>query len=170
MVDLVAIFLPLHVDEIHNDDAADPAQLHLIGDFTRRFQVVSQDRFFLIALPHKPAGIHIDHRHSLGMVDDQISSGLEPHLAAHRTGDFLLHAQVIEQAFFFVVEMNARRLLRRKPLDEPLDRVVLLAGINQEAVHPTTEEIAHDAKTQTQVAVQEARGRLLVTLRQYVLP
>ena len=170
VVHLIAILLPLHIDEVDDDDPADPAQFHLIGHFFRGLQIVPENGLLLIALPHEPSGVDVDDGHRFGMVDHEMPAGLEPDLAAKGPRHLLLDAQMIEEAFVLIVEMDAGRLLRRKPLHEIPDRLILLARVDPEPIDFLPEEIAHDAETQTQVGMEQGRRPLLLALCQDVLP
>src|SRR5438477_14796 len=69
-----AMLLALHVDEIEHDDAAEVAQPQLPGHGLRRFQVRLEDRVVEIAATDIAAGVDIDRRHRLGLVDDEIAA------------------------------------------------------------------------------------------------
>ena len=60
MIDLVPILLALHIDEVHNDDPADPAEFDLVGDFSRCLEIIAQDRLFLVSLADEPPAADAD--------------------------------------------------------------------------------------------------------------
>ena len=104
------------------------------------------------------------------MIDHEMPTGLEPDFATEGTRHLLFHSQMIEKTFIFVVQMNARRLLRRESLHEVPNRLVLLPRVDPEPINFLPKEITHDAETQTQVGVEQCRRPLLFTFRQDVLP
>jgi hypothetical protein len=107
-----AQYLPLmlvlgHVDEIDDDDAAEVAQPQLPTDRLGRLQVGLEDGLFEIAVADEGAGIDVDGGHGLGLVDHQMSAGLELDLALQRLADLLLHPVEIEQRALALVVVDA---------------------------------------------------------------
>ena len=89
----VAVGLEDHVDEVDDDDAADIAQPQLADDLLGGLEVVSGDGLLQVAAgTGELAGVHVDHRHRLGAVDDQRAAGRQPHLAVHGLGQLLVDA------------------------------------------------------------------------------
>src|SRR6202167_3228480 len=86
---LPAMIRLLHVDEIEDDDAAQVAQTQLPGDGHRRFEIGAEYGFLQISMAYEGAGIDVDRRHRLGLVDEQIPARVERHLAIQRLLDFL---------------------------------------------------------------------------------
>ena len=73
--DQIPIALQDHVDEVHDDDAADVAQAELAHDLLGRLKVVARHRLLEVAaLPGELAGVDVDHGHGLGAVDHQGSA------------------------------------------------------------------------------------------------
>ena len=107
MIHLVTILLSLHVDKVNDDDAADPAQLHLIRHLFCRLQIVPENSLLLIALSHEPSGVDVNDGHRFRMIDDEMPTGLEPDFATESPRHLLLHPQMIEETFIFIVQMNA---------------------------------------------------------------
>ena len=59
-------------------------------------------------MPDETAGVHINGRHRLGLVDHQVSAGLEIDTAFELLADFLFHAVQIEDRPLPAVEFDAR--------------------------------------------------------------
>ena len=79
----VLVFRQHHVDEVHDDHAAQVAEPHLAHDFFRGLQVVFSDGFFQVAArAGEFPGVHVDYRHGLGAVDDEGAAGGEPYFSA----------------------------------------------------------------------------------------
>jgi hypothetical protein len=80
----LAIARPGHVDEVDDDDAADVTQPQLAHDLVGRLEVGFGDRVLeLGALPAagERAGVDVDNRHRLGVVDHQVSAARQLHAA-----------------------------------------------------------------------------------------
>ena len=87
-----------HVDEVDHDDAADVAQPELADDLLGRLQVVAgHGGLEVAAAAGELAGVHVDHGHRLGAVDDQRSARGQEHLALERLGDLLVQPVLGEE-------------------------------------------------------------------------
>ena len=74
--DLVAVRGPRHVDEVDDDDPADVAQAELAHDLLGRLDVHLRDRVLepALAAAGEAAGVDVDHRQRLGVVDHQVAA------------------------------------------------------------------------------------------------
>ena len=70
----VAVLGVLHVDEVDDDDAAEVAQPQLARDHLRRLEVGLEDRVVEAAAADEAAGVDVDRRQRLGLVDDQVAA------------------------------------------------------------------------------------------------
>ena len=104
---LLAVLLLLHVDEVDDDDAAEVAQPQLARDRHRRLEVGAEDRLLERAVADVRAGVDVDRRHRLGLVEDQVAAGLQRHLAVERLLDLLLDAVQVEDRPVAVVQLDA---------------------------------------------------------------
>src|SRR5690606_2500359 len=93
---LMAMLLLDHVDEVDDDDAAEVAQPKLARDHARRLEVGSEDRLLEVAMADVRAGIDVDRRHRLGLIEHDMAAGLQRHLAVQRAVDLVLDAVQIE--------------------------------------------------------------------------
>ena len=82
----------LHVDEVDDDDAAEVAQPQLPRDHLRGLEVGLEDRVVEAAAADEAAGVDVDRRHRLGLVDDQVAAALQIDAARERLLDLLLDA------------------------------------------------------------------------------
>ena len=87
----------LHVDEVDDDDAADVAQPELAGDLLGRLEVVPEHRLLEARPAHVLAGVHVDDRERLGVLDDERAARRQPHLAVERLVELLVHVVPLEQ-------------------------------------------------------------------------
>ena len=68
----VAVGLEHHVDEVHDDDAANVPQTQLTHDLIGRFEVVLRDGLFEVSAgSDELAGVDVDDGHGLCAVDDE---------------------------------------------------------------------------------------------------
>src|SRR5882762_3289954 len=131
-----------HVDEVDDDDAAEIAQPQLPRDAHRRLEVGAEDGFLQIAMTHIGAGVHVDSGHRLGLVDHQVTAGLQRYLALERLGDFLLDAVEVEQRARTRVQLDRRRRPGHESGGKLLHARVLGRRIHQHAAHAAGELIA----------------------------
>jgi len=78
-----------HVDEIDDDNAAQVAQAQLSRDRLRCLQIGLEDGVVEVARTDETAGIDVDRRQRLGLVNDQVATGLEV--------DSLMRVQVLRR-------------------------------------------------------------------------
>ena len=95
--DLAAVVLDLHVDEVDHDDAADVAQTQLLGDLFGGLEVVAEHRLFEVRGADVLAGVDVDHRQRLGVLDDQRAAAGQPHLAVERLVQLLVDVLALVQ-------------------------------------------------------------------------
>src|SRR3989475_12029478 len=76
-----------HVDEVHDDDAADVAQPQLARHLPRRLDVGLQDRALGVLLARVATRVHVDRGEGLGRLDDQVAPGRELHPWLEETAD-----------------------------------------------------------------------------------
>ena len=114
----VAVVGVLHVDEVDDDDAAEVAQPQLARDHLRRLEVGLEDRVVEAAAADEAAGVDVDRRHRLGLVDDQVAARLEVDAARERLLDLVLDAVQVEERPLADVVVDAigerRRVLARR--------------------------------------------------------
>ena len=96
--DLVAVVPDLHVDEVDDDDAADVAQAQLLGDLLGGLEVVVEHRLLEARRADVLAGVDVDDRERLGVLDDQRAARRQPHLAVERLVHLLVDVVLLEQA------------------------------------------------------------------------
>ena len=80
----LAVVLARHVDEVDDDDAAQVAQPQLPRDRLRRLEVGLEDRVVEVARADEAAGVDVDRRQRLGLVDDQVAARLQVDAARQR--------------------------------------------------------------------------------------
>src|SRR6478736_9436812 len=122
--DLPAVVLDLHVDEVDDDDPADVAQPQLLGDLLGGLEVVAEDRLLEVRRADVLAGVDVDHRQRLGVLDDQRTAARQPHLAVQRLVQLLVDVEAL-------VDRQAVRF-----------RVVVLDAVGQLGVE-RTDVVAH---------------------------
>src|SRR6185437_4300882 len=95
---LLAVLIAIHVDEVDDDHAADVAQPQLIRDLLARLEVGLGDRLLEPArlLADELAGVDVDRRQRLALVDDERAAASQPDLALERAIDLALDAVAVE--------------------------------------------------------------------------
>ena len=74
---LAAVLGILHVDEVHDEDAAEVAQADLPGDLGDRLEVRREDRLLERVAADEPSRVDVDRDERLGLVDDDRAAGGE---------------------------------------------------------------------------------------------
>jgi len=85
------VLLVVHVDEIHDDDAAEVPQPQLPGDRLCCFEVGLEDGVVEITAADEAAGVHVHRGQCLSLVDDQISRRTSGRRAAPAPLDLVFH-------------------------------------------------------------------------------
>src|SRR5262245_5155121 len=152
-----AVVLVRHVDEVEDDDPAEVAQAQLARDHLRRFQVGLEDRVVEVAQADEPAGVDVDRRHRLGLVDDEVAAALQLDAARERLLDLLLDVVQIEQRPLARVVLDLRQDLRHVVGGERLQAHEVLARIDHDAGGVLVDEVAQHALREHQVFVQQRR-------------
>src|SRR5881628_2532215 len=153
-VDLLAVLRRLHVDEVDDDDATQVTQADLADDLADRLEVDLEHGLLEVALADVLAGVHVDRHERLGVVDDDVAAGLEPHAAPQRLLDVLLEAERLEDRGGLLPEPHAILQRRHERLDVAGAFVVHLARVDDELVDLRREEVAHDTEGQVALLVQ----------------
>ena len=90
---------PFHIDEINENDAADPAQADLAGDFFHSGLIQKESQLPMRHIPLKGARIHIDRSQSLRVVDDKRAAGGERYFAVEECFHLLIDMAGMEERF-----------------------------------------------------------------------
>src|SRR3989338_172187 len=118
---LALVLFIFHVDEVDDDDPADIAQAQLASYRGSSFQIGLEDGLFQRAVADERTGIHINGAHRLGWINDQVTTGLERHLALQRLLDFILDAIQIEDRPFTRIVLQAVSDFRHQLINELSD-------------------------------------------------
>ena len=153
-----------HVDEVDDDDAADVAQPQLAHDLVRGLEVRLGDRVFqtgALALARERAGVDVDDRQRLGVVDDQVAAGRQVHPPLEHPVDDRVDAVGLEQRVLgLVVELDAVDQLGRGAREERHQPVVLPLVVDDRALEVLGEDVAHDTHAEVRLLEdQGGRGR-----------
>ena len=91
-----------------------------------RLEVGPQHRLLEVVLADVAAGVDVDRRERLALVDDQVAARLEPDLAAEVRVDPRLDAELVEDRLRALVELEPRLRLGDELVDELLHLLVAL--------------------------------------------
>ena len=160
----------LHVDEVDDDDAAEVAHPQLAGDDLRGLEVGLEDRVVEAAAADETAGVDVDRRHRLGLVDDQVATGLQVHAPRERLLDLVLDAVQVVQRPVADVVVDAVGQRRRVLACEVLHAHERLARVDQHARGLVGRHVAQHALREVEVLVEQRRRRRLVRALGQVAP
>jgi len=121
-------------------------------------------------MANEGTGVDVDGGHRLGLIDDQVTAGLELHLALQRLADLVLHAIEIEDGSLAGIVFDAAGQLRDELVGELAYLFIGGARIDAHLFDDGTGQIAHGAHHQRQILVNEAAGRLGATALADVVP
>jgi hypothetical protein len=167
---LLPINLFFHVDEVDDDDTADVAQPQLVGNLLDRLQVGLEDGILQVVLAHITAGVDVNGGQRLGLFDDDVTTRLEPDLAAQSAADLHLQAEMVENRLIVFIKLDGVLDLRHEGGDELDNLVVFRLGINDDAIHVFTEDITHHLLGNVQVGVNQAGGMGRLVLLDNLFP
>ena len=158
--DHVAVLRPRHVDEVDDDDPADVAQPQLADDLVGGLDVDLRDRVLepALALAGEAAGVDVDDRQRLGVIDDQVAAGGQVDPARERRAERLLSAVALEQVLLMSMEGDRVDELRSGPLEERGDPLVLLLVVDLGPVELAAEHVAKYADRQVRLLEDERGG------------
>src|SRR5690606_42011434 len=131
---------PLH-DALPIYDAAEVAQPELPRDHDRGLEIRPEDRLLEVAMTDVCARVDVDRRHRLGLIEDDMTAGLERHLTIERAIDLVLDVVEVEERTTLGVELDLRRHVRHEALGELLHALVLLGGVDAHALDVGTEHV-----------------------------
>src|SRR6185295_10610620 len=116
----------LHVDEVDDDDPAEIAQPELARNCERSLEVGAKYGLFEVAMADVRTGIDVDRGHRLGLIDDQMATGFEQHLAIERLLDLLFDAMQVENRPWLPIQLDLGRAFGHEhagKLDHALVRI-----------------------------------------------
>src|SRR5437588_11013818 len=162
--DFFAVAALFHVDEVHDDDAAEIAEANLTDDFLDGFEVGLDDGVLKArgALANELARVDVNGHERLGVVDDDIAAGLEPHFGAQSLVEFVLDAELFEDGRFLSVELDLADELGLEMVHEIDDFAVFLFAIDPDGREVVADVIAQHAFDEVEVAVDQGRSFALL--------
>mgnify|MGYP001487211456 CR=1 FL=1 len=153
---LLAVVVARHVDEVDDDDAAEIAQPQLARDGGRRLEIGLEDGLFEVAMADETPSVDVDGSHRLGLVDHQIATTLELHLAAHRLVQLILDTEQIEDRSLAGVILDAPFHVGHELAGEFLEPDEVLARVDAHALDLVTHHVAQRAHEQRQIIIDHA--------------
>src|SRR5215217_1720984 len=122
-----------HVDEVDDDDPADVAQPQLADDLVGGLEVGLGDRVLeprALALAGERAGVDVDDRERLGVVDDQVAPGGQVHAAREHALDHRVDPVGHEQRLRLLPQLDAVDELGGRAVEERDEPMVLLGVVD----------------------------------------
>ncbi len=132
----------IHVDEVDDHKAGQVAQTHLARRFLGGFHVGLERRRLDIAFLGRLARVDVDGDQGFGLVDDQVTAGLQRHDGRIDLGDQLLDAVAREQRRIGLVQLDLLGLGRHDHAHEVTRRPVAFLALDQDIVEVLVEQVA----------------------------
>ena len=136
----------------------------LAHDLLRRLEVRLHDRVLerAPATARVAAGVHVDHRQRLGVVDHQVAAVRQVDAPRERVAEHLVDARLLEQQVVALVQLDPLQQLRRGAREEARHAVMLLLVVDHRAVELARVDVPHDADRQVRLLEHHRRrARLL---------
>src|SRR5512141_1567824 len=168
--ELLAVLLLLHVDEVHDEEAAEVAQPDLPDDLLDRFEVRLHDRVLEALLADELARVHVDRDERFGLVDDDVAAGLQPDLRLVRVLDLGLDAVLLEERRGLAEELDLRVEDGLHLVEELDDALVLFVVVHPERRKVRAEDVPRGPEREVEVAVEERRRPRALALLADLLP
>ncbi len=157
VVNLAPVGRVFHVDEVDDDDAAEVAQPQLADDLAARLEVEGEDGLLQRLSADELAGIDIDGHQGLGLVDDQVAAGLQPHLRAQGLLELAVDAEGAHEIGGLPVQLDALDEGGLGLLQEVENLLEALLVVDPDLRHRVRVHVADRAQDRAQLAVDEAR-------------
>src|SRR5947209_18532167 len=155
----VPVRLEHHVDEIDDDDPADVPQPQLADDLLGSLEVVAGDSLFEVASGSgELAGVDVDHGHRLSAVDDQITTGGQPHFAIQRLDDLLVDPELGEHVGRPGVPAHPGHEVRGDVTDVAIDGVPRVVALDHQLAEVLGEQVSNHLDQQVGFLVEQLRG------------
>src|SRR5580704_18829845 len=157
---LAAVAFFVHVDEVHDDDAADVAQPELARDLFTRLEVVRGDGVLEVARAgvREATGVDVDRGERLALIDHERSAAAQRHATRDREPERGLDVIVVEDRPALLVLLHALGEPRQERERELLDALVLLVVIDHDLAGVLAHQIANAAQREIEIGVDQARS------------
>ena len=141
-LDLPVVLVLAHVDEVDDDEAAEVAQAQMARHLLGRLEIGAQRRVLDIALPRRPARVHVDRHQRLGRVDHDVAAALEAHLGGVHGVEALLDLVAVEERNPVAVGLDPLGVAGHQHAHEALGRLVRLLALDQHLLDVLRIEVA----------------------------
>src|SRR4029077_21090444 len=116
-----------------------------------------EDRLLLVLLAGEAAGVHVDRDQRLGVVDADVATLLEPHLALEGLLDLRLDLERVEDRGVALVVLHTVAQLGRNALEIALDLRERILVVDDDLVDLVREQVPDEAGGHLQLAVDQRR-------------
>ncbi len=128
-----------------------------ISGIASRF-VFDDGVFEASGLADELAGVDVDGDEGFGLVDDDGTAGLEPHLGAKGLVNLFGDAELLEEWRLFGVELDAANERGLEALEEAENALVVSLGVDPDGGEVVGDLVAEDALDEIEVVVDERGG------------
>ena len=166
----IAVRLRLHVDEVDHDDAAEIAQAQLTNDLASRLEVVVHDRVFEPSLADEAAGIDVDDREGLCVIEQEVAARGKIDATLERALDRLVDAVAPQQFGLGRVAMNARNELGATLLHVRDDAIVGRLVVDDQLVDILAKIVTHETQRNIDFGMNGRRRHSGLAALDHTLP
>ncbi len=152
-----AVGLRRHVDEIDDDDAADVPQPKLADDLSAGLEVGLERRVFQVSPAHVASGVDVDHRHGLGVIDDDVPARGQLDPAGQGLLDLPFQTQPAEQWLFVLIALHPLLELGRHGMQVACQPSVKLLVVHDDRRELGPNKVADTSDRQLDLHVDERR-------------
>src|SRR4029077_12349127 len=121
-------------------------------------------------LAHELAGVDVDGDKRFGVIDNDVSAGLEPDFRPQRFVQFVLDAELFEDRRFLGVELDPTHQLWLEAADKLDDLAVFLFVVDPDRGKIVAHVIAEHALDEIEIAVEQRGSFALFALLLDVVP
>ncbi len=118
LFDRTVVALLFHVDEVDDDETGKVAQTQLAGDFFCRFQVCLECRVLDRVLAGRATRVDVDGDKRFGLVDDDVTAGLQRDLRLQHAVELGFDARAREDRMHVAIGLNHLGVARHQHLHE----------------------------------------------------
>ncbi|OPY67647.1 MAG: hypothetical protein A4E57_02173 [Syntrophorhabdaceae bacterium PtaU1.Bin034] len=162
--------LPLHVNEIDNNDATHISQSYLVGDLLHGFKVGTQYGILQPPLPQILPRVDIDDGQCLRIIKYYVATRFQPDFLVRKLGDLYLDPVKLEYILFLVKIFNLAPFFREIFLQKLVDLFIQKDIVGYDPLQIMRVKIPYHPVDELQVLMQYCRRPYLLCLLLDALP
>ena len=151
-----------HVNEVHQNNAAQVSQAQLTGNGLRRLEVDFEHRLGKAAAAHEPTRVDVDNGHGLGLVDYQVAPALEVYAALECLLDLLFDVVQLKEGALALKIFKPIKHTGHVLLGEDAKAIDAVGVINQHTCGLLTDPVPQHTLGQIELRVEHRAWACLV--------